>query len=102
MRDDRIDEHKHEPSPPAPTSAVVQEKSQAHTARTLRNRLKTVVAPFTVFLLCYGLATTCTLMGELPINVVGGVEKDNHLRRDFEYMNPRALRSGGRAESRTD
>ena len=51
------------------------------------------MAPFTVFLLCYGLATTCTLMGELPINVVGGVEKDNHLRRDFEYMNPRALRS---------
>ena len=28
MRDDQIDEHKHGPSPPAPTSAVVQEKTQ--------------------------------------------------------------------------
>ena len=80
--------------PPVQASAVVPKKTQAHTARMLRRRLNTIAPPFTVFLMCYGLATTCTLVGELPIEVVGGVEKNDHLRRDFEYQNPRARQNG--------
>ena len=53
---------------------------------------------FTVFLVCYGLATASTFSANsraaanmrLPIRVIGGVERNEHQRRDFETHNPAA------------
>ena len=66
-------------------------------ARNLRKTLG-ISTIFTVFLLCYGLATTTTFEQHrsdvadtsLPIKVVGGVESNTFLRKDFERRCPQA------------